>query len=422
MRTTRRWSEAVQSGNAYELLQELRGEAGVARPVSLYRCPCVNTPMAMGIVHTRILLPHLDFDAGELRYVLMHELVHLKRKDLFYRILTLIATAVHWFNPVVYMTGRATTLLSEISCDDEVVRGADADARLRYSETIIGVVKYQSRLKTALSTGFYGGKKGMKMRISSIMDIGKKRLGAALVCAALIMSAGTGFAFAATVSVPAPAVGQYDILDVLRHYESSDLRQSYSPPLEGQISRGEALDIAEASVSRVLDHLTVNSSAFGMGIASSEARLVQTIQPGQDGIDDLPGVQYGFWEVTLFSPDEEVAVFLIHAATGTVWRAEIRGWGFWLPRLMISAEKALSGFMTDLGLEGYPYPVESIITAREQIDTTISRSLPPDNEVFVIVRLTSAPYYVEGTLMEDQVAITLQLELTTQNGTETPVE
>jgi len=61
-------------------------------------------------------------------------------------------------------------------------------------------VKYQSKLKTALSTNFYGGKKGMKNRIYSIMDSSKKKAGIAIVCCMLLLTMGTGMAFAASSS------------------------------------------------------------------------------------------------------------------------------------------------------------------------------------------------------------------------------
>jgi hypothetical protein len=51
-------------------------------------------------------------------------------------------------------------------------------------------------MKTALSTNFYGGKKGMKKRIFSIMDTGKKRAGVAVICAAMLLTIGTGAALA----------------------------------------------------------------------------------------------------------------------------------------------------------------------------------------------------------------------------------
>jgi hypothetical protein len=105
------------------------------------------------------------------------------------------ATALHWFNPVVYMMARAVNVLCETSCDAEVLQNADAKARQSYGETIIGVVQYHSKLNTALSTNFYGGKNSMRTRISSIMDTSKKRMGAVIMSLALVATLATGFAF-----------------------------------------------------------------------------------------------------------------------------------------------------------------------------------------------------------------------------------
>jgi beta-lactamase regulating signal transducer with metallopeptidase domain len=95
----------------------------------------------------------------ELRFIIKHELVHYKRKDLLYKYLVLAATAIHWFNPVVHLISKAIDVLCEISCDAEVIRNTSADTRKKYSEAIIGVAMYQIKQKTALSTNFNGGKK-----------------------------------------------------------------------------------------------------------------------------------------------------------------------------------------------------------------------------------------------------------------------
>jgi hypothetical protein len=151
----------------------------------------------IGFKNPRILLPKTGLAHDEISFILKHELIHYKRKDLWYKYLILIATAIHWFNPVVCHMSKAVGVICEMSCDAEVVRSTDADTRRHYSETIIGMVKYQSKLKTALSTNFNGGKKNMKNRISSIMDTNKKRVGAVIICAVLIGALGTGVAFAA---------------------------------------------------------------------------------------------------------------------------------------------------------------------------------------------------------------------------------
>lgn len=203
-----RWSGNITDEQTLTLFQNLKTEMGLSKNIGLQFCDSIGSPMMIGFSSPRILFPKAYFTKDELRFILKHELVHYKRKDLWYKCLVLIATAIHWFNPIVYLMAKAIDVQCELSCDDEIVRSTDGNIRQQYSETIIGVVKYQSKLKTALSTNFYGGKKGMKKRIFSIMDTSKKKAGFAIVFGALIITMGTGFAFAAN----AETQGQPEII------------------------------------------------------------------------------------------------------------------------------------------------------------------------------------------------------------------
>jgi beta-lactamase regulating signal transducer with metallopeptidase domain len=191
----KRWGENVTDWRL-ALLQSLQEDMGISKRIKLYQSVSMDSPLLFGFVNPCILLPRAELDADELRFILKHELVHFKRKDLYYKCLVLLATAVHWFNPLVYLTARAINAQCELSCDDEVVRGTDAETRQQYSETIIGVIKYHTKLKPALSTNFYGGKKGMKNRISSIMDTSKKRVGGVVMSLALAATLSTSLIFA----------------------------------------------------------------------------------------------------------------------------------------------------------------------------------------------------------------------------------
>jgi beta-lactamase regulating signal transducer with metallopeptidase domain len=202
IKMAKRWSESVTDERTLALLQSLKAEMGISKRVSLYQCLSMGSPVMLGFVNPRILLPSAEMADDELRFILKHELVHYKRKDLYYKFLVLAATAIHWFNPLVYLIARAIYAQCEQSCDAEVVRNTDADTRQQYSEAIIGVVKYHSKQKTALSTNFYGGKKSMKNRISSIMDTRNKRLGITIIFIMLAVTMGTGFAFAVNGAVP----------------------------------------------------------------------------------------------------------------------------------------------------------------------------------------------------------------------------
>jgi len=201
VKMVRRWSEKITDEEVLTLFQNLKAEMGITQRIELCLCSYVGSPMMIGFVNPHIFLPSANFTQNELLFILKHELVHHKQKDILYKYLVIVATAVHWFNPVVYFMAKAINELCEVCCDTEVVWSADTDTRQHYSETIIGVVKYRSKLKTTLSTHFYGGKKGMKNRISSIMDTGQKKAGSVIICMAIVITIGTGFAFAATTNI-----------------------------------------------------------------------------------------------------------------------------------------------------------------------------------------------------------------------------
>lgn len=200
LKLTARWSETVTDDQILALFRKVKTQMGISREVSLKRCDVIGSPMMTGFKKPGILLPKAHFTENELYFILKHELIHYKRKDLWYKCLVLVMAAVHWFNPVVHLMVKAVNIQCELSCDAEVVGSEGEDARQYYSETIIGVVRYGSKLKTALSTNFYGGKNGMKKRIFSIMDKSNKRAGVPVLFAAFILTMGTGVAFAANVS------------------------------------------------------------------------------------------------------------------------------------------------------------------------------------------------------------------------------
>jgi len=207
----RRWSEPLADEYTISLFKSLKSEMGIVKRIPLYLCPCVNSPMLLGLFKPRILLPATDLAEDELRFVLKHELVHYKRKDLVYKHLVVMATIIHWFNPIVYLMARMIDALCERSCDTEVVQHEDAKARQAYGETIIGVARYQAKVKTALSTGFYSSKKCIKNRITTIMDSRKKKSGLILVCMALVLTMCVGYLL--TTSPISAAVDQAEVAD-----------------------------------------------------------------------------------------------------------------------------------------------------------------------------------------------------------------
>jgi beta-lactamase regulating signal transducer with metallopeptidase domain len=238
MKMARRWSKPVTDMESLRLLDGLKSEMGMKACVELNVCQSVTSPMLVGFFRPVILLPSLKIADDELYFILKHELVHFQRRDLLGKALVLAATVLHWFNPAVYLMAKATAVQCELSCDALVLRDADFRRRKQYGETIIGVVRNGARLRTVLSTNFYGGKNGMKNRIFAIMDTKQKRIGIAVFCmvVASIITIGTAVAAAAgdngSVSAADNGIGSAIVMDNGQGQISVDGGQTW-------MSRGE---------------------------------------------------------------------------------------------------------------------------------------------------------------------------------------
>lgn len=191
-----RWSEKTTNQDILHMFNELKMEMNIKTRVGLKTCFSISSPMMIGFFSPAILLPDENMAADDLKFILRHELIHLKRNDLWYKTLVLVATAIHWFNPVVYFMARAISIQCEISNDELLVKETSFQQRRQYGETLIGAIRNGANLHTALSTDFYSGGKTLKTRIFSIMDMTKKKAGIIILCFTIAAVLGSGIAYA----------------------------------------------------------------------------------------------------------------------------------------------------------------------------------------------------------------------------------
>nr|WP_319489714.1 M56 family metallopeptidase [uncultured Caproiciproducens sp.] len=185
----------MKDDNILRTLNRIKDDLSIRKYVPIKVCACIKTPMMVGLLHPVVLLPQVSFSQDEL--------VHTKRKDLWYKVLMMATLAIHWFNPVIHLAVRSVLNLCEISCDEEVLRGIGAKGRARYGESVIATVRNSSAYKTALSTNFYSGANGMKKRIYALMDMANKRFSPVLFLAVLVVTMCGTIAFALSPTMPA---------------------------------------------------------------------------------------------------------------------------------------------------------------------------------------------------------------------------
>ena len=188
-RTVRRWKRDVARADYAAMLSDTARDLGVSAPEMIV-CEAISTPAVTGLLRPRLLLPHEHYDVQELRYILRHELCHLKRRDMLLKLVLLAANAMHWFNPVVYLMLRQADEDIELACDSAATDGLELPERAAYSRTLLAAV--QSSVRALPATTYFGGTvERLKRRITNVLGAQKKRgLGVVALVLALTLTAG----------------------------------------------------------------------------------------------------------------------------------------------------------------------------------------------------------------------------------------
>jgi beta-lactamase regulating signal transducer with metallopeptidase domain len=127
-----------------ELLARLRAELNLRANPDLIETPIVQSPCLFGLLKPRLLLPsnlHSQLTPAELSHVILHELAHLKRRDLFTNLLMSVAHSIHWFNPIVWLISRRMRLERELACDQIVLQSRTTTDPRAYGQTLLKLLQ-----------------------------------------------------------------------------------------------------------------------------------------------------------------------------------------------------------------------------------------------------------------------------------------
>lgn len=157
-------------------------------------CDKIASPMLMGFIRPKIILPHENYTKEEAAFVMTHEFVHLKRHDLYFKLLMHIITAVQWFNPIIHIMAKTVYEDIEITCDSLALDYLNAEQTGNYMRLM---VKSAAKQKNAsLTTSWSGSGKALKRRISENIEKHKEPsvlrpllCSAAVICSGMFLSA-----------------------------------------------------------------------------------------------------------------------------------------------------------------------------------------------------------------------------------------
>ena len=262
-RTVRRWKRDVSRADYAAMLSDTARDLGVSAPEMIV-CEAVTTPAVTGLLRPRLLLPHERYDVQELRYILRHELCHLKRRDMLFKLVLLAANAMHWFNPIVYLMLRQADEDIELACDSAATDDLDRAERAAYSRTLLAAV--QSNVRALPATTCFGSTvERLKRRITNVLGAQKKRgLGVVALVLALTLAAGCAVSWGERAQASSPFDGTFYQASLIAWDDGMTAGSEYAPFLS-ETNRFQLSASPSPTLAYTLPHGTVYSFPMRKG-------------------------------------------------------------------------------------------------------------------------------------------------------------
>jgi beta-lactamase regulating signal transducer with metallopeptidase domain len=195
------------------LASVLPDSLGLAGRVRVMVSERATMPMAFGIMNPTVLLPadaeHWPF--ARRRDVMLHELAHVARRDCLTQLVSQAACALYWFDPLVWLAGRALRGERERACDDAVVRAGARPSE--YATHLLQVARDLRVPRTAsLATVCMARRSQLSERLLAILDERRNRRTVSRRLAVPAWLIATLIVIPASAFVPSRALGTFPVI------------------------------------------------------------------------------------------------------------------------------------------------------------------------------------------------------------------
>ncbi len=139
------------NGKIEKLVRRLSQRLQVGRQVRVSLLEASVGPAVYGLIRPTILLPAAIVDGrtqGELEPLVAHELIHVRRGDLWWALVQVLACCLFWFHPLVWLAQAMLRREAEHSCDEETIAGLSCTPAV-YAKSLLEVLESKHRLRGA---------------------------------------------------------------------------------------------------------------------------------------------------------------------------------------------------------------------------------------------------------------------------------
>lgn len=168
-------------------IDEIRGRMKLKRRIKVYTTDRIDTPFVCGFILPRIYMP-VHVSEKEISYILAHEMLHIKRLDYLAKPFSYLLLAVHWFNPILWLSFSLMGRDMEMSCDERVMGILGSGIKHDYSNSLLSLAVRGNRILSLSPLSF--GESDAKSRIKNILNFKRPSFYITAVIIILICCAG----------------------------------------------------------------------------------------------------------------------------------------------------------------------------------------------------------------------------------------
>ncbi len=215
MRRRLRRGAVIEDARFLRLAGECREQLGLRRQVAFLESAELAGPAVVVLWQPRLVMPPgliACLSDEELRFVLLHELAHVRRHDLAALWLLTAARVLHWFNPLAWLAAHVARGDAELACDETVLRHARGTVPVAYGAALLKLVQLAPWRPTAVPMAGIAERTGaLKERLARIADYAPGTVRRTAFTALVVL--GVGMVFGAdekkdTAPAPAPQAAE----------------------------------------------------------------------------------------------------------------------------------------------------------------------------------------------------------------------
>lgn len=160
----------IHSLEIQRLFRTCQQEMQVRRPVKLIETKQIAVPTLLGVIRPKLLVPTSTLHTLEtngLRHIFLHELAHVKRRDILLNLLTGLLLAMHWFNPLLWYAVRQMKEDQEVACDALALKHLEPACHRSYALTLLKLLEtLPDPIRLAGTAGISSSKRKWKEGLS----------------------------------------------------------------------------------------------------------------------------------------------------------------------------------------------------------------------------------------------------------------